>query len=54
MTALDQVYDRISQLDTASPLAFVFAAVFAALAGLLLALTPTVLAMASFVASRFL
>lgn len=38
---LDQVYDRISELDRVSPLAFVLAA----LAGLLLALTPTVLAM---------
>lgn len=42
MSALDRVYDELTKLDTASPLAFLLAAA----AGLLLALTPTVLAIA--------
>ena len=42
MSSLDQIYDRLTKLDTVSPLAFALAA----LAGLLLALTPTVLALA--------
>lgn len=42
MSWLDQVYDRLSELEAFSPIAFVLAA----LAGLLLALSPTVLALA--------
>jgi len=42
MSWLDQIYDQLSKLDAASPLAFALAA----LAGLLLAVTPTVLALA--------
>ena len=42
MSWLDQVYDRLSELEAFSPTAFVLAA----LAGLLLALSPTVLALA--------
>jgi len=42
MSSLDRVYDEVSKLETFSPIAFALAA----LAGLLLALTPTVLALA--------
>tara|TARA_R110002073_G_scaffold245940_1_gene408689 strand:- start:3140 stop:3841 length:702 start_codon:yes stop_codon:yes gene_type:complete len=42
MMTLDRIYDELSKLETFSPLAFALAA----LAGLLLAMTPTVLALA--------
>ncbi len=42
MASLDQIYDQLWKLDAVSPLAFVLAA----LAGLLMAISPTVLAQA--------